>query len=131
MTESSPTSKHLHRFAVIGGDLRMTHLCERLRREGCPVSVLGCGQACLSEADGSPPTSASPPLRVCSTLQSAAADADILILPLPASRDGDTVWCPREPNRVVSLSEIAALMTQEPHLRLFGGRIPPDLTAMI
>ena len=107
-----------HRFAVIGGDLRMTHLARRLTEEGYPVNLFGCGTDCLPDAD----TDTDP--RICGSLSKAAEGADILILPLPATRDGETVHTPRDPSCRVTLSEIADLMKRAPSLTLFGGKLP-------
>lgn len=126
MPAHDTTSPPPPRFAVIGGDLRMTHLCKRLAEEGYPVNALGCGQDCLPEADRPSPRDGEEPIRVCSTLRGVAEDADVLILPLPATRDGVTVHCPRDPSCAVTLREIAELMVRTPRLRLFGGRIPAD-----
>ena len=116
----SDTSKPVYRFAVIGGDGRMTHLGERLAEEGHAVCFLGCGETCLSsDARGH--------LRVCATLSKAVEEATAVILPLPATRDGITVHCPRDPACRVCFSELAALMKQAPDLRLFGGKLPADL----
>lgn len=116
------------RFAVIGGDLRMIHLCKRLTEEGCAVSALGCGQDCLPDAERAPAREGESPVRVCSTLQGVTEGADVLILPLPATRDGETVWCPRDSACTVPLREIAELMARSPRLFLFGGRLPADFT---
>lgn len=107
-----------HRFAVIGGDLRMTHLARRLTEEGYPVSLFGCGTDCLPDPD------TDKNLRICGSLSKAAEGADILILPLPASRDGETVHAPRDPSCHVTLSEIADLLKRAPRLTLFGGKLP-------
>ena len=114
-----PTDQtYLHRFAVIGGDLRMSHLARRLTEEGYPVSLFGCGTDCLPDPD------TDTEMRICQSLSKATEGADILILPLPASRDGETVHAPRDPACHVTLSEIADLMSRTPSLTLFGGKIP-------
>ena len=107
-----------HRFAVIGGDGRMTHLCERLSEAGQNVSLLGCARDCLPVRRGEGE------IRICATLQAAAEGADILILPLPATRDGECVHTPRDPDCRVTLDAIADLMTRTPELILFGGKLP-------
>ena len=107
-----------HRFAVIGGDLRMTHLARRLTEEGCPVNLFGCGSDCLPAPD------ADTDLKICQSLSKATEGADILVLPLPASRDGETVHTPRDPACRVTLSEISDLMSRTPGLTLFGGKLP-------
>lgn len=121
MSRDTHTSGSAHRFAVIGGDGRMTHLCERLSEEGHAVSVLGCGRECFSARKGSGE------IRVCATLEKAAEGADAVILPLPASRDGVTVYCPRDPSCAVPLTAVAELLLRSPRLVLFGGKLPPTL----
>lgn len=121
MSRDICTSKLAHRFAVIGGDGRMTHLCERLAEEGHAVRVLGCGHECFSSRSGSGE------IRVCTTLEKAAEAADTVVLPLPASRDGATVHCPRDPACTVSLTDVAELVCRTPHMTLFGGRLPAAL----
>ncbi len=112
-----------HRFAVIGGDGRMTHVAERLSEAGHAVDLLGCGGDCLPcEASGGP-------IRLVATPERAAERATTLILPLPASRDGETVWCPRDLACTVRLETLCDLLDRRPDLRLFGGRLPTDLLA--
>ena len=123
MTESIHTPPPL-RFAVIGGDLRMTHLCRRLTEAGHTVSVLGCGHDCLPDSEVRSPREDEGILRICSTLGGVAEGADVLILPLPATRDEATIHCPRDPACSVALAEITELMVRMPRLLLFGGRLP-------
>ena len=121
MTDPTSASLAPRRFAVVGGDLRMLHLCRRLTALGHAVSALGCGEDCL------PHPAETSPVRVCATLRGVVEGADILILPLPATRDGVNVHCPRDPSCAVTLAEISALMHREPRLLLFGGRLPASL----
>ena len=115
----TPSSRP-HRFAVIGGDLRMTHLAKRLTEEGYPVSLLGCGNECL--------THGSEDLKICTTLQKAVDHADTIILPLPASRDGSTVHCPRDPACIVTFAELSAHLARTPGVTVFGGKLPSSFT---
>ena len=119
MPPKSDTSPNIPRFAVIGGDLRMTHLAERLAEAGCFVNLLGCGDKCL------PPQECGA-LHICTTLQKATETVQAVILPLPATRDGVTVWCPRDPNCRVTLDEIADLTYHNPDLILYGGKLPSE-----
>ncbi len=114
-----------HRFAVIGGDGRMTHLCERLSEAGQDVAMLGCGSDCL------PIRAGTGDIRICATLQSAAEGADVLILPLPATRDDLTVHCPRDPACAVTLREVADLLNRTPELSLFGGKLPDGFVGLV
>lgn len=118
----STFAKPAHRFAVIGGDGRMLHLAERLAEEDCAVHLFGCGDDCLPARD---PANC---LRICPTLQKAVENATALILPLPATRDGETVFCPRDPACAVSLGEVALLLERNSKLILFGGKLPATLT---
>ena len=115
-----PSSAHRFTFTVIGGDGRMTHLAERLVEEGYPVSLLGCGNDCLPSHDQQNN------LRICSTLQKAVEDATVLILPLPATRDGTTICCPRDPDCHVTFEDLSALLSRHPNMILFGGKLPHD-----
>ncbi len=114
-----------HRFAVIGGDLRMTHLAKRLTEEGYPVSLLGCGNKCL------PLPETETGMKICQSLDRAAEGADVLVLPLPASRDKSTVHCPRDPACTVTLREVADLLSRTPDLSLFGGKLPDEFLNLV
>ncbi len=110
-----------HTAAVLGGDGRMAHAAAALGEAGCRVHLFGCGRECL------PATGERAEGRLAPSFAAAAEGADLLILPLPATRDGRSVWCPRQPNaEVVTFAAIAELLARRPDLRLFGGRLPPD-----
>lgn len=104
-----PTSKPLSErtVAVIGGDGRMLHAACRLRELGVRVTTFGLGEKSPS-----------------GSLSDAVRDADALLLPLPATRDGRTVNCPLSPDCSVTLETIAALMRERPRLCLLGGLLP-------
>ena len=124
MSHTSKDFMPARRFAVIGGDGRMTHLAEHLAEQGCSVSLLGCGHDCIPSPEEGPTDRRN--LRVCSSLQKAAEESDILVLPLPATRDGQTVPCPRDPDCKVTFEELSAILTRRPDLLLFGGNLPSD-----
>ncbi len=121
MPPKTHTSKPAHRFAVVGGDGRMTHLSQYLAEAGYAVRVFGCGEDCLPSAAGRDD------LRICTTLAKAVEEATAVILPLPATRDGRTVHCPRDPACILPLEEVAALLARDPGLHLFGGGLPRAL----
>ena len=100
----------------------MLFLAERLANAGCSVSLVGCGDDCLPNTDR--------PVRRFGNLETAAEDATALVLPLPSTRDGETVWCPRDADCTIPLSGIASLLERRPDLYLFGGRLPRMLTAV-
>ena len=118
MSHDSLTSISAHRFAVIGGDQRMTHVARRLTEEGYDVYVLGCGEECLPRHPGKGD------LKICTNLSKTTENADVIVLPLPASRDGETVHCPRDPACVVPLGELKHLLDASPGTILFGGKLP-------
>ena len=126
MPHTSTSAHPTHRFAVIGGDGRMRHLAERLAEEDYPVSLLGCGDECLPARD--PRNRLRICARMCATLQKAAEGATAIVLPLPATRDGERVFCPRDPACTVTFTEIAELLRKNPTVILFGGKLPPALT---
>ena len=121
MSQTTSTSKPAPRFAVIGGDGRMTHLAERLTEEGCSVKILGCGNECLPTHKGKGE------LQICTTLSKATEGVDVIVLPLPATRDGERVHCPRDPSCTVTFDDLKALLERNPSLGLFGGKLPPVL----
>ncbi len=110
--------KPAYRFAVIGGDGRMTYVADYLRAAGCSVTLFGSGSEHLPREGGEGQ------IRVVTSMEKVMETADVLILPLPATRDGTTVWCPRDPSAHVTFDTLAALMDRYPHARLFGGRLP-------
>ncbi len=120
LSGSAPTDG-MPGIAVIGGDRRMTFAARRLSEQGHPVTLLSCGP------DGLPDTSCGH-IRLAATLRAATEGAAAILLPLPATRDGERVSCPRDPAAAVPLSAIEALLSARPDLYLFGGRLPQGMT---
>ena len=120
---SQASNPPVRRFAVIGGDGRMTHLAERLIEEGISVNLLGCGDHCIPKSDNSAE------LCICTSLTKVAENVSTLILPLPVTRDGKTIHCPRDPACIVSLEDLVSLLNTRPQLTLFGGKVPAELSA--
>lgn len=113
---------------VVGGDDRQVTVIRALIRAGCPVWTVG-----LSGAEDLPDG-----VRLCGDLSAclrAAGESGTeplcLLLPLPVSRDGETVACPLEPTARISLSEILKAMIDIPEMHLFGGRIPANFIRML
>ncbi len=108
------------RIAVIGGDRRMLYAAERLSEIGATVTRFALGTLPTKNSE----------LPEAHSLFEATEDADVLLLPLPASRDGVTVNCPFAPESPLLLSDIGARMRARPALRLFGGKLPATFRAM-
>lgn len=111
---------------VLGGDARQVAVIRELVRADCPVSVYAAGLCGGSLPDG---------VRLCghrAACLRAIEETDDrrspaplwLLLPLPASRDGETVNCPLEPEAHIPLSEVAEAMLRLRHARLLGGCLP-------
>ncbi len=111
-------------LAVIGGDARMAHAASRLCEAGYSVRLLGCGETCLPSIEESAGA-----LCLSRTLEAAVTDAAAILLPLPATRDGENVHCPRDPACRVTFCALSALLDRRPALCLFGGRLPVDWKA--
>ncbi len=125
MSHTEPVLIPPRRLAVIGGDGRMTHASERLGEAGHEVAILGFG------AEGMPAETHGGRIWRAATPEAAMEGADAVILPLPATRDGMTVACPREPGCRVWLDEIVEAMERRPRLMLLGGRLPEDMCGRI
>lgn len=117
-----PTNAPTQCYAVIGGDSRSVHLAAALSEAGHTVCLFGAGRDCppvTEEGNGR--------VTVCATLHKAVEEATVVILPLPVTRDGVTVACPRDPACRIPLCDVAELMTRRPDLTLMGGRLPAIL----
>lgn len=110
---------------VLGGDARQIAVIRALVRADCTVYAAGlCG------SDGLPDG-----VRHCGSLatclRAAQETRDIadrrplwLLLPLPVSRDGETVNCPLEPEVSIPLVEVADAMERLQDAHLLGGCLP-------
>lgn len=112
---------------VLGGDARQVAVIRALTGAGCAVYAAGlCGAAGLPEG-----------VRLCGSLaaclraagETGAPEMLTLLLPLPVSRDGETVHCPLEPTAHIPLSDIADVLDSVPEARLLGGCLPADFRA--
>ncbi len=112
---------------VLGGDARQVAVIRALTGAGCAVYTAGlCGAAGLPDG-----------VRHCGSLaaclraawETGAPDRLSLLLPLPVSRDGETVHCPLEPTAHIPLSAVADVMESVPGTRLLGGCLPAGFRA--
>jgi len=108
---------------IVGGDRRQRTVCTYLADAGWRVTAVGLGTDLPSHTA----------IRWCESVDKALERTSstytdtpcALILPLPASRDGRTVWCPADPACSVTLEHVKELMERYPQLWLFGGCLPP------
>ncbi len=130
------TARKTARVGVIGGDARQVTMVRSLSQAGYRLSVVGLGNA----------TGLPEGVRICGGLSKLFEDAktpapecpkggggcrSFLILPLPASKDGDTVFCPLDPDIRISLSDVARMMNCNPGLTLLGGCLPRDFLRVL
>ena len=101
-------------FAVIGGDRRAIGLTEALAGDGFPVIATGFAYAELPAC-----------VTGCTQLSQAVAAADHILLPLPVSRDGETLFQPfaREERTLDSLFSLV-----RKGQTVFGGLLSPAVT---
>lgn len=102
-------------FAVIGGDRRAIGLTEALATDGFPVIAAGFAYAELPAC-----------VTGCTQLSQAVAAADHILLPLPVSKDDETLYLP-------FARETKTLVTLFPLIRegqtVFGGLVSPAVAA--
>jgi dipicolinic acid synthetase A subunit len=67
----------------------------------------------------------------CKCPREAASGAVGILLPLPATRDGETVYCPLDPDSAVTFAEIESLLDTTTVKYLFGGNLPPDFVGRV
>ncbi len=81
------------KILIIGGDGRMTRLCERLASDAHEVYAYATGKL---------PSG----VRECGELYSAPPSFDIIILPLPVSRDGININAPEYTGEPIAVSDL-------------------------
>ena len=108
--------KNKPKIAVLGGDLRQIAVAKELSKKEIGVYVNGlCAE--LSTDNG---------IKECGDIVEAVSACDAVILPLPASTDGNVLNCPALKNcERVPLEYIIEHMNERS--LLFGGRIPETI----
>jgi dipicolinate synthase subunit A len=102
-----------NKFLVIGGDLRQILCASELAKRGYEVTLYGF-DACYAKET-----------RLSGGLSAAAAAADYILLPLPASADGERVNTPLYGGSV-TVTEVRRHI-EERHL-IFGGMMPASFS---
>lgn len=105
--------KNKPKIAVLGGDLRQYAAAKELSKKNVSVYAYGL---CVEYAD-------TKDIKLCDDLSEAVSGADAVILPLPASSDGNLLNCPAcKTSDRVPLGDIVDAMSGD--AVLLGGRIP-------
>lgn len=116
-------------LVLFGGDARQLSTASVLSEAGYEVRLMGLGEA---EDGGLSPRSPYPlprGVKICQRTDRALEGCAGIILPYPATKDGETIFCPLDIRTAVSLSEIAAYGQKHPEVKIFGGRMPKSFVA--
>ena len=113
-----PPQSQRPRVAIIGGDARILSAARRFAEFGYSVALCGFDTENAAVCD-LPPSAG-----IFRHVGDALADATVILLPLPTTRDGADVWCPLGGDMRISLSEISDAAARGSHL--FGGKLPTD-----
>lgn len=107
-----------YRFAILGGDRRQAVIARKLRALDHTVRVYGIS-AFVEEMTGA---------EICSSAQRAIKDSDVILLPLPTSRDGKTLnLCESEKDGPVELDNIVSLAHRSGNKLIIGGVVPETM----
>lgn len=105
-------------FAILGGDRRQAVIAKNIRELGHTVRVYGIS-AFVNEMTG---------VEICSTAEKALKGSDIILLPLPTSRDGKTLnLCETEKKESLELDKIINLAHRNGNALIIGGVIPDGM----
>ncbi len=106
-------------FSVIGGDYRQVIIIKRLLNGGHSVKVFGVN-APLTDIAGA---------ELSSSAENAIYGCDVLLLPLPVSRDNVNVNLISSPH-AVSIKEIIKSCSKNEKTLLVGGMIPDEMNSL-
>ena len=105
-------------FAIIGGDSRQAIVAKKLLSLGHAVKICGL-DASLGGISGA---------EIISSPEKAAMGSDVVLLPLPVTRDNITLnFVPPDDNKTVLLTDILKAVTYKPDTLVFGGIIPDKI----
>ncbi|MBO4293520.1 MAG: dipicolinate synthase subunit DpsA [Clostridia bacterium] len=102
-------------FSVIGGDARNVELAKMLANNGHEVYVYGLEKSKLGELGIQN-------IEICNTLEEAISNGNIVIGPIPFSRDGEILNLPLS-SKIIELEDFASWLDNK---ALFAGSIPED-----
>ena len=109
--------KSKQNIALLGGDLRQYTAAVLLSRMGWDIRIWGLDKSGRGEDS----------VGFCRNVEEAVADANGVILPLPASTDGKSLHCPFDSSGTrLSLQKLLPLLPE--NCVIVGGRIPKDFS---
>lgn len=106
-------------FSIIGGDTRNCELAKMLANEGNQVYVYGLEKSNLGEQ-------AIENVEICNTLEDAICQGNIIIGPIPFTRDGELLNSPLANNKI-ELNDFASWLDNK---LLYAGNIPEKFYTM-
>lgn len=110
-------NKSKYVITILGGDKRQSVIAQKLLARGHTVKIYGLGEI----------TSTITGAEICSSLEKAMAGCDVIILPLPVSRDNLTLLIQCEQTVPILLSYIIDLATKNGCKLIVGGMIPREM----
>lgn len=99
-------------LALIGGDARQRFLADYFIKAEYRVKAMGLGDA-LPQS-----------IRVCHDIARVLEDSELVILPLPCTRDGIHIFTPLDSQVAIPFASLAEQLAHHPSAHVFGGRIP-------
>lgn len=111
-------------LALLGGDARQIAVSAFLAEAGYTVRVMGIGGG--EEGDTSLWGNHRQPqgIRLCQDLTRALEGCVAVVLPYPASKDGQTVQCPLDTRHTLTWAALCHQLKHHRGITVFGGRIP-------
>ncbi|MBE6585147.1 MAG: hypothetical protein E7645_01320 [Ruminococcaceae bacterium] len=111
-------------FAVLGGDARQLAVAAFLANAGCCVHCMGLDGRDAKADDLKTEDPDIPDLRIYHHVGYALEGCTAIILPYPASKDGETLYCPLSPELKITPDVLMDYQGKHPGTVIFGGRFP-------
>lgn len=112
--------EHKYHFAILGGDRRQAVIANELVARGHRVRIFGLGEF-SSGCTGS---------EICTNIEKAIEGCDILLLPLPVTRNNLELSLPAMPTEKIALKEILHFAKENCCSVILGGLIPEEMIRM-
>lgn len=106
-----------YKLAVLGGDQRQAIIAEEFAKRGFNVSIYAING----------PSKLLPGMEICSTVEKAINGADVLVLPLPVTRNNIDLNITANKNIELKLVDIVKLAVANRCRTVFGGIMPDEM----